>query len=137
MIQVLCYAYIQVYFHPMLIYFEERFSIFYLFVYLFNATFFTTGQFFNLFPVLQLFHLHVTNCLETILQSERSKKAGQAPPTTLLVDSLKALHAGGSDLILLEESINFNERAASLLVSLCLILKCTISCPWSMRFRGF
>ncbi|KAI5650561.1 hypothetical protein M9H77_36566 [Catharanthus roseus] len=48
-------------------------------------------------------------------QSERSKKAGQAPPTTLLVDSLKALHAGGSDLILLEESINFNERAASLL----------------------
>nr|URM60727.1 Whirly family protein [Gymnema sylvestre] len=47
-------------------------------------------------------------------QSERSKKAGNAPPTTLIVDFLKASLVGSSEIILLEENINFNERAALL-----------------------
>ncbi|KAL3505880.1 hypothetical protein ACH5RR_031262 [Cinchona calisaya] len=48
-------------------------------------------------------------------QSEKSKKAGNAPPTTLLINFLKASSMGGSKLILLEEDMNFNQRAASLL----------------------
>ncbi|XP_061991826.1 DEAD-box ATP-dependent RNA helicase 58, chloroplastic isoform X1 [Rosa rugosa] len=47
-------------------------------------------------------------------QSEKSKKAGNAPPTTLLVDFLKASYQGCSDILLLEEDMNFNSRAASL-----------------------
>ncbi|XAR57227.1 RNA helicase [Bertholletia excelsa] len=49
-------------------------------------------------------------------QSEKSKKAGQGPPTTLLIEFLKTSHAGSSDILLLEESMNFNSRAASLSV---------------------
>lgn len=51
------------------------------------------------------------------VQSEKSKKAGNAPPTTLLVDFLKASYQGCSDILLLEEDMNFNSRAASLSVS--------------------
>ncbi|XP_050217199.1 DEAD-box ATP-dependent RNA helicase 58, chloroplastic isoform X2 [Mercurialis annua] len=47
-------------------------------------------------------------------QSEKSKKAGDAPPTTHLVDFLKRSYSGGSDILLLEEDMNFNLRAASL-----------------------
>uniref|UniRef100_A0A2P2KK41 RNA helicase n=1 Tax=Rhizophora mucronata TaxID=61149 RepID=A0A2P2KK41_RHIMU len=47
-------------------------------------------------------------------QTERSKKAGNAPPTTLLVDFLKSSHGDCSEILLLEEDMNFNSRAASL-----------------------
>ncbi|KAL6581780.1 DEAD-box ATP-dependent RNA helicase 58, chloroplastic [Orobanche minor] len=46
--------------------------------------------------------------------SEKSKKAGNAPPTTLLIEFLKTSHEGCPDLVLLEEEMNFNRRAASL-----------------------
>lgn len=52
-----------------------------------------------------------------IVQSEKSKKAGNAPPTTSLVDFLRASYVGCSDIHLLEEDMNFNSRAASLSVS--------------------
>ncbi|XP_024040198.1 DEAD-box ATP-dependent RNA helicase 58, chloroplastic isoform X4 [Citrus clementina] len=48
-------------------------------------------------------------------QSEKSKKAGNAPSTTLLVDFLSNSYKGSSDVLLLEEEMNFNSRAASLL----------------------
>ncbi|KAL3828819.1 hypothetical protein ACJIZ3_017621 [Penstemon smallii] len=47
-------------------------------------------------------------------QSEKSKKAGHAPPTTLLMESLKTSHAGCPEIVLLEQDMNFNQRAASL-----------------------
>ncbi|KAL2484597.1 DEAD-box ATP-dependent RNA helicase 58 [Abeliophyllum distichum] len=47
-------------------------------------------------------------------QSEKSKNAGNPPPTTLLVEFLKTSHIECSEIILLEENMNFNERAASL-----------------------
>ncbi|MCD9642833.1 DEAD-box ATP-dependent RNA helicase 58, chloroplastic [Datura stramonium] len=47
-------------------------------------------------------------------QSEKSKKAGSAPPTTLLVDFLRSSCGRFSDVSLLEEDMNFNQRAASL-----------------------
>ncbi|KAM7462750.1 hypothetical protein LguiA_030871 [Lonicera macranthoides] len=47
-------------------------------------------------------------------QSEKSKNAGNAQPTTLLIDRLKSSHAGNSEILLLEEDMNFNSRAASL-----------------------
>ncbi|XP_075654607.1 DEAD-box ATP-dependent RNA helicase 58, chloroplastic isoform X2 [Castanea sativa] len=47
-------------------------------------------------------------------QSEKSKKAGNAPPTTSLVDFLRTSYVGCSDIHLLEEDMNFNSRAASL-----------------------
>uniref|UniRef100_A0A5B7AZ80 RNA helicase n=2 Tax=Davidia involucrata TaxID=16924 RepID=A0A5B7AZ80_DAVIN len=47
-------------------------------------------------------------------QSEKSKKAGNAPATTLLIDFLKTSHEGCSDILLLEEGMNFNLRTASL-----------------------
>ncbi|XP_065863392.1 DEAD-box ATP-dependent RNA helicase 58, chloroplastic isoform X2 [Euphorbia lathyris] len=47
-------------------------------------------------------------------QSEKSKKAGHAPPTTLLVDYLIASYGNSSYIVLLEEKMNFNSRAASL-----------------------
>ncbi|KAJ4722397.1 DEAD-box ATP-dependent RNA helicase [Melia azedarach] len=47
-------------------------------------------------------------------QSEKSKKAGNAPSITLLVDFLKISYKGSSDILLLEEDMNFNSRAASL-----------------------
>ncbi|KAH9682865.1 DEAD-box ATP-dependent RNA helicase 58 [Citrus sinensis] len=48
-------------------------------------------------------------------QSEKSKKAGNAPSSTLLVDFLSNSYKGSSDVLLLEEDMNFNSRAASLL----------------------
>ncbi|CAL8081975.1 unnamed protein product [Prunus armeniaca] len=47
-------------------------------------------------------------------QSEKSKKAGNAPSATLLINFLKASYEGYSDILLLEEDMNFNSRAASL-----------------------
>lgn len=47
-------------------------------------------------------------------QSEKSKKAGNAPPITLLVDFLMSSSGGFSSVSLLEEDMNFNKRAASL-----------------------
>lgn len=58
----------------------------------------------------------------TFEQSEKSKKAGSAPPTTLLVDFLKSSCGRFSDISLLEEDMNFNQRAASLSVSFAEIL---------------
>ncbi|KAK2988968.1 hypothetical protein RJ640_000768 [Escallonia rubra] len=47
-------------------------------------------------------------------QSEKSKKAGNAPPTTLLIDLLRSSYAGCCEILRLEEDMNFNLRAASL-----------------------
>ncbi|KAK9086711.1 hypothetical protein Syun_029105 [Stephania yunnanensis] len=47
-------------------------------------------------------------------QSEKSKKAGNAPPTTSVIDFLKASYTKCSEILLLEEEMNFNLRAASL-----------------------
>ncbi|XP_073226731.1 DEAD-box ATP-dependent RNA helicase 58, chloroplastic isoform X2 [Cicer arietinum] len=49
-------------------------------------------------------------------QSEKSKKAGNAPSTSLLIDFLKASYHGSLDILLLEDDMNFNSRAASLLL---------------------
>ncbi|KAE9455350.1 hypothetical protein C3L33_12752, partial [Rhododendron williamsianum] len=51
-------------------------------------------------------------------QSEKSKRAGHAPPTTLLIEFLKTSYTGCSDILLLEEDMNFNVRAASFSVSI-------------------
>ncbi|XP_024948159.1 DEAD-box ATP-dependent RNA helicase 58, chloroplastic isoform X3 [Citrus sinensis] len=56
------------------------------------------------------------NCIQQKwTKSEKSKKAGNAPSTTLLVDFLSNSYKGSSDVLLLEEEMNFNSRAASLL----------------------
>ncbi|CAN4112768.1 unnamed protein product [Withania somnifera] len=47
-------------------------------------------------------------------QSEKSKRAGSAPPITLLLDFLRSSNGRFSDVSLLEEDMNFNQRAASL-----------------------
>ncbi|XP_042054911.1 DEAD-box ATP-dependent RNA helicase 58, chloroplastic-like [Salvia splendens] len=47
-------------------------------------------------------------------QSEKSKKAGKAPPTTLQIEFLKTSYGGCLELVLLEEDINFNQRATSI-----------------------
>ncbi|XP_028773937.1 DEAD-box ATP-dependent RNA helicase 58, chloroplastic isoform X2 [Neltuma alba] len=46
---------------------------------------------------------------------QRSKQAGNAPSTSLLVDFLKTSYQGSLDILLLEEDMNFNSRAVSLL----------------------
>ncbi|KAL6975284.1 hypothetical protein U1Q18_024077 [Sarracenia purpurea var. burkii] len=51
------------------------------------------------------------------MKSEKSKKAGQAPLTTLIIEFLRTSHTKSSDILLLEEDVNFNLRAASLSVS--------------------
>ncbi|XP_058753976.1 DEAD-box ATP-dependent RNA helicase 58, chloroplastic isoform X2 [Vicia villosa] len=48
-------------------------------------------------------------------QSEKSKKTGNAPSTSLVIDFLKTSYHGSLDIILLEDDMNFNSRAASLL----------------------
>ncbi|XP_056158423.1 DEAD-box ATP-dependent RNA helicase 58, chloroplastic isoform X3 [Syzygium oleosum] len=48
-------------------------------------------------------------------QSEKSKKTGNVPPTTLLLEFLKNSYGSCSNILLLEEDMNFNARAASLL----------------------
>ncbi|XP_017647102.1 DEAD-box ATP-dependent RNA helicase 58, chloroplastic isoform X2 [Gossypium arboreum] len=50
-------------------------------------------------------------------QSEKSKKSGQAPSTTAVIDFLRASYEGSLDILLLEEDMNFNSRAASLTVN--------------------
>ena len=51
------------------------------------------------------------------MQSEKSKRAGNVPSTYLLIDFLKTSYQGPLDVVLLEDGMNFNSRAASLLVS--------------------
>ena len=51
------------------------------------------------------------------MQSEKSKRAGNVPSTSLVIDFLKASYQGPLDIVLLKEDMNFNSRAASLLVS--------------------
>ncbi|PKA52609.1 DEAD-box ATP-dependent RNA helicase 58, chloroplastic [Apostasia shenzhenica] len=46
-------------------------------------------------------------------QSEKSKKAGNLPSATLVLDFLKASYGGDLEIILLEEDMNFNARATS------------------------
>ncbi|KAK8470844.1 hypothetical protein PHAVU_003G076400 [Phaseolus vulgaris] len=48
-------------------------------------------------------------------QSEKSKKSGKAPSASLLIDFLKTSYQGDLDVLLLEDKMNFNSRAASLL----------------------
>ncbi|GAA0147095.1 RNA helicase [Lithospermum erythrorhizon] len=48
-------------------------------------------------------------------QSEKSKKAGNASSSTLVVDSLKASPLGCSGIVLLEDEMHINKRTASLL----------------------
>ncbi|EOY05583.1 P-loop containing nucleoside triphosphate hydrolases superfamily protein isoform 2 [Theobroma cacao] len=65
-------------------------------------------------------HVHVNpvkpmpSCLLHRFVSEKSKKAGKAPSTTLIIDFLKASYGGSLEIILLEDNMNFNSRAASL-----------------------
>ncbi|XP_039156702.1 DEAD-box ATP-dependent RNA helicase 58, chloroplastic isoform X2 [Eucalyptus grandis] len=47
-------------------------------------------------------------------QSEKSKKAGNAPSTTLLLEFFKNSYGNCSNILLLEGDMNFNARAASL-----------------------
>ncbi|OVA05499.1 Helicase [Macleaya cordata] len=47
-------------------------------------------------------------------QSEKSKKAGNDPSTSLLINFLTASYSDCSEILLLEEDMNFNLRAASL-----------------------
>ncbi|KAG7551212.1 Helicase C-terminal [Arabidopsis thaliana x Arabidopsis arenosa] len=47
-------------------------------------------------------------------QSEKSKKAGNDPSTTLLMEFLKTSYKGSLEILLLEGDMNFNSRAASL-----------------------
>ncbi|CAM8955773.1 unnamed protein product [Rhodiola kirilowii] len=47
-------------------------------------------------------------------QSEKSKKSGNAPSTTLLIDYLKTSYTGSLEVLLLEEDMNFNLRASFL-----------------------
>ncbi|CAD6234538.1 unnamed protein product [Miscanthus lutarioriparius] len=46
-------------------------------------------------------------------QSERSKKAGNPPSTTVVAEFLRNEYKGSLDVLLLEEDMNFNARAAS------------------------
>ncbi|CAL4888876.1 unnamed protein product [Urochloa decumbens] len=46
-------------------------------------------------------------------QSERSKKAGNPPSTSVIVELLRNSYKGSLDVLLLEEDMNFNARAAS------------------------
>ncbi|XP_077240666.1 P-loop containing nucleoside triphosphate hydrolases superfamily protein isoform X2 [Tasmannia lanceolata] len=47
-------------------------------------------------------------------QSEKSKKAGNPPPTTSVIEFLERSFSDCSEILLLEEEMNFNARAASL-----------------------
>lgn len=48
-------------------------------------------------------------------QSERSKKAGETPSTTLVAEFLKSNYKQSLEILLLEEDMNFNARVISLL----------------------
>ncbi|THG10786.1 hypothetical protein TEA_010694 [Camellia sinensis var. sinensis] len=62
----------------------------------------------------RLHHGFVVKEFGTMKLSEKSKKAGHALPTTLLIDLLKTSLPGCFDILILEEDMNFNLRAASL-----------------------
>ncbi|XP_031738177.1 DEAD-box ATP-dependent RNA helicase 58, chloroplastic isoform X2 [Cucumis sativus] len=62
----------------------------------------------------ELKNCNLSDSVTLDLQSEKSKKAGKIPPTTLMIDFLKASYGGCSDVILLEEDVNYNLRASSL-----------------------
>lgn len=47
-------------------------------------------------------------------QSEKSKKAGNLPSTISVTEFLKSSYVGSSEILLLEEDMNFNARALSL-----------------------
>ncbi|RWR93740.1 DEAD-box ATP-dependent RNA helicase 58, chloroplastic isoform X1 [Cinnamomum micranthum f. kanehirae] len=47
-------------------------------------------------------------------QSEKSKKSGNPPSTTSVIEFLKSSYGESSEIILLEEDMNFNARAVSL-----------------------
>ncbi|XP_034685732.1 DEAD-box ATP-dependent RNA helicase 58, chloroplastic isoform X1 [Vitis riparia] len=66
--------------------------------------------------LLSLLHSDAPECGIIFVgeQSEKSKKAGNAPSATLLIDFLKTSYGGCPDILLLEEDMNFNLRAASL-----------------------
>lgn len=51
------------------------------------------------------------------MQSEKSKKAGNGPTTDLLIEFLTTSYKGCLELVLLEEDMNFNQRATSITVS--------------------
>ncbi|KAL9325469.1 hypothetical protein ACSQ67_006114 [Phaseolus vulgaris] len=53
--------------------------------------------------------------IDHYLTSEKSKKSGKAPSASLLIDFLKTSYQGDLDVLLLEDKMNFNSRAASLL----------------------
>lgn len=59
---------------------------------------------------------HLTFFSDSYFQSEKSKKAGNDPSTTLLIEFLKTSYDGSLEILLLEEDMNFNSRAASLTV---------------------
>ncbi|KAK4405697.1 DEAD-box ATP-dependent RNA helicase 58, chloroplastic [Sesamum angolense] len=65
-------------------------------------------------------HVHVNpvepmpSCLYHRFVSEKSKKAGNAPPTTALFEFLKTSYGECLELVLLEEDMNINQRAISL-----------------------
>ncbi|EEC72249.1 hypothetical protein OsI_05378 [Oryza sativa Indica Group] len=46
-------------------------------------------------------------------QSEKSKKAGHPPSTTVVVEFLRTTYMGSLEVLLLEEDMNFNARATS------------------------
>ncbi|XP_021716910.1 DEAD-box ATP-dependent RNA helicase 58, chloroplastic-like isoform X2 [Chenopodium quinoa] len=66
-----------------------------------------------IFSLLQ-FDLPESAILFVNEQSEKSKKAGDIPTTTLLIEHLKSSCEEFSNISLLEEDQNFNSRAASL-----------------------
>jgi hypothetical protein len=51
------------------------------------------------------------------LQSEKSKRAGNPPSSTLVVEFLRTEYKGSLEVLLLEEDMNFNARATSFTVS--------------------
>ena len=55
--------------------------------------------------------------LQTFLQSEKSKRAGNTPSSTLVVEFLRSEYKGTLEVLLLEEDMNFNARATSFSVS--------------------
>ncbi|CAI8594976.1 unnamed protein product [Vicia faba] len=66
-------------------------------------------------------HIHVNpvepmpSRLYHIFISEKSKKTGNAPSTSLVINFLKTSYHGSLNILLLEDDINFNSRAASML----------------------
>ncbi|XP_073050239.1 DEAD-box ATP-dependent RNA helicase 58, chloroplastic isoform X2 [Primulina eburnea] len=66
-------------------------------------------------------HVHINpvepmpSCLHHRFLSEKSKKSGDSPPTTLLVEFLRTSHRECPEIVMLEAEMNFNQRAASII----------------------